>query len=60
MSEQDKTTRRGFLGAAAAAPLAATVAAPQTAEAKAAPTPQDDTRIQDTAHTRAYLESTRF
>ena len=60
MSEQDKTTRRGFLGAAAAAPLTAAIAAPQAAEAKAAATPQDDTRIQDTAHTRAYLESTRF
>ena len=56
------TTRRTFLGAAATAPLAAAAVATGTeqAQAKAAPTAADDTRIQDTAHTRAYLESTRF
>ena len=59
MSET-QTTRRTFLGAAAAAPLAAAVAAPETAEAKPVAGPADETRIQDTAHTRAYLESTRF
>ena len=60
MSDAGKTTRRGFLGAAAAAPVAATLGAPEAAQAKPVATPADDTRIQDTAHTRAYLESTRF
>ena len=56
----EKTTRRTFLGAAVTAPVAAAVAAPEQAEAKPAASPADETRIQDTAHTRAYLDSTRF
>ena len=56
----EKTTRRGFLSAAAAAPVgaAALVAAPEDAQAEERPT--GETRIQDTPHTRAYLASTRF
>ena len=52
--------RRDFLKlAATGAPVAAVaaVAAPKSAEAAA---PTDETRLQDTEHTRKYLESARF
>lgn len=52
--------RRDFLKlAATGAPVAAiaAVAAPKSAEAAL---PTDDTRLQDTEHTRKYLESARF
>ena len=58
--EGDGATRRDFLKVAAvAAPAAAaaTVTAPGAAEAAPA-APAD--RMQDTAHTRAYLDSARF
>ncbi len=57
---KDGTNRRDFLKlAATTAPAAAvaTVAGTDTAEAAAA---TDETRLQDTAHTRAYYDSTRF
>lgn len=52
--------RRDFLKlAATGAPVAAVaaVAAPKSAEAAL---PTDETRLQDTEHTRKYLESARF
>ena len=52
--------RRDFLKlAATGAPVAAVaaVAAPKSAEAAL---PTDETRLQDTDHTRKYLESARF
>lgn len=52
--------RRDFLKlAATGAPVAAVaaVAAPQSAEAAL---PTDETRLQDTEHTRKYLETARF
>ena len=55
------TDRRGFLKlAATAAPAAVAVAAGSGAEAAPAPVDPTSDRMQDTAHTRAYLESTRF
>ena len=58
---KDGTSRRNFLKlAGAAAPAAAAAAALGTSEAVAAELPVAETRIQDTAHTRAYLESARF
>jgi hypothetical protein len=55
------TSRRDFLklaGTTAPAALAAVAAGGSAAEA-AEPDPASN-RMQDTAHTRAYLESTRF
>ncbi|MGR3714493.1 MAG: twin-arginine translocation signal domain-containing protein [Shimia sp.] len=55
------TSRRAFLKlASTAAPAAAAVAvmAPQSAEAQ--PADLSSTKMQDTAHTRAYLDSARF
>ncbi|KPA19946.1 MAG: ubiquinol-cytochrome c reductase iron-sulfur subunit N-terminal domain-containing protein [Shimia sp.] len=55
------TSRRDFLKiATAAAPAAAAVAvmAPDSAEAQ--PADLSSTKMQDTAHTRAYLDSARF
>lgn len=52
--------RRDFLKlAATGAPVAAVaaVAAPKSAEAAL---PADETRLQDTEHTRKYLETARF
>lgn len=52
--------RRDFLKlAATGAPVAAVaaVAAPKSAEAAL---PTDETRLQDTEHTRKYLETARF
>jgi len=63
MSEQTKgASRRDFLKlAGTAAPAVVAVAAGGTA-AHAEPQPVDlsSDKMQDTAHTRAYLESTRF
>jgi hypothetical protein len=58
---QEATSRRDFLKMAsvtAPAAVAATVMGSQTAEA--AEPDLSDNRMQDTAHTRAYLESARF
>ena len=57
---KDGTNRRDFLKlAATTAPAAAvaTVAGTETAEAAE---PTGETRVQDTAHTRAYYDSARF
>ncbi|QBF32396.1 ubiquinol-cytochrome c reductase iron-sulfur subunit N-terminal domain-containing protein [Thalassococcus sp. S3] len=53
-------SRRDFLKlAGTAAPAAVAAAALSGTEAEAAE-PTGETRIQDTAHTRAYLDSARF
>ncbi|WP_050929720.1 ubiquinol-cytochrome c reductase iron-sulfur subunit N-terminal domain-containing protein [Aestuariivita boseongensis] len=53
-------SRRDFLKlAGTAAPAAVAAAALSGTEAEAAE-PVAETRIQDTAHTRAYLDSARF
>ena len=59
-TKEEGATRRDFLKlAGTAAPAAVAAAALSGTEAEAA-TPTDETRIQDTAHTRAYLDSARF
>lgn len=59
--QEDGTSRRNFLKlAGTAAPAAVAAATLSGTDAGAAELPVDETRIQDTAHTRAYLESTRF
>ena len=64
MSENSKSTasRRDFLKlSATSAPAAVVVLATGgTAQAEAAPVDLTSNTMQDTAHTRAYLESTRF
>ena len=63
MSEQTKgASRRDFLKlAGTAAPAAVAVVAGSTAvQAEAQPVDLSSDKMQDTAHTRAYLESTRF
>ena len=58
-TKEEGATRRDFLKlAGTAAPAAA--AASLSGQAEAAELPTDETRMQDTAHTRAYLESARF
>ncbi|WP_295314442.1 twin-arginine translocation pathway signal protein [Roseobacter sp.] len=55
------TNRRDFLKlAGTAAPAAVAVVAAGGAAAEAAPADPTSDRMQDTAHTRAYLDSTRF
>ena len=55
------TSRRNFLKlAATAAPAAVAVAAGGATQAAANPADLSSETMQDTAHTRAYLESTRF
>ena len=57
----DQSTRRDFLKLASATAPAAAVAAMAGTEAAAAPLESTgETLLQDTAHTRAYFESTRF
>ena len=54
-------TRRDFLKlAGTAAPAAAAVAAGSATQAAAEPADLSSETMQDTAHTRAYFESTRF
>ena len=63
MSKQQEggTSRRNFLKlAGTAAPAAVAAATLSGTDAEAAALPVDETRIQDTAHTRAYLDSARF
>ncbi len=56
-----KATRRDFLKiAAAAAPAAAATAALAPASAHASPVDPTSETMQDTLHTRAYYDSTRF
>ena len=57
----DGTNRRDFLKlAGTAAPAAAVVAAAGPAAAEVEPVDLTSDKMQDTAHTRAYLDSARF
>lgn len=58
--KEDGTTRRDFLKLAGTAAPAAAAAATMGGTAQAAETPADDSLMQDTPHTRAYLDSARF
>lgn len=59
--QEDGASRRDFLKlAGTAAPAAVAAAALSAGGAEAATLPTDDTLMQDTAHTRAYLDSARF
>lgn len=58
-TREDGTSRRNFLKLAGTAP-AAVAAVAVSGEAQASETAGDETRLKDTAHTRAYLESARF
>lgn len=62
MSDKSEgTSRRNFLKlAGTAAPAAVVVAASSTQASAAQPVDPSSETMQDTAHTRAYLESTRF
>jgi len=58
---EDGASRRDFLKmAATGAPAVAVVTAATTGQAEAAEPDLASTRLQDTAHTRAYLDSARF
>ncbi|MBL3702279.1 twin-arginine translocation signal domain-containing protein [Sulfitobacter sp. BDSS02] len=58
---EDGASRRDFLKlAGTAAPAAVAAAAMSGTEAQAAEAPVNETRLQDTEHTRAYYESARF
>ncbi len=58
---EDGTSRRDFLKlAGTTAPVAAVALATGTTEAKARPADLTSDKMQDTAHTRAYLDSARF
>ncbi|MCA0869840.1 twin-arginine translocation signal domain-containing protein [Seohaeicola saemankumensis] len=59
--KEDGASRRDFLKlAGTAAPAAVAAVAAGSSPAEASETPVDDGRMQDTAHTRAYLDSARF
>ena len=62
MTDRTKgASRRDFLKlAGTAAPAAVVVVAGSGTEAAAKPVDLSSEKMQDTAHTRAYLESTRF
>lgn len=63
MSEQKTkgaSSRRDFLKLVGTAPAAVAAAAMGGTQAEAAEPPVNETRIQDTDHTRAYLDSARF
>ena len=61
MSEEKEATRRDFLKlAGTAAPVAAVAVARGTTSAEAAEPDLSSNKMQDTAHTRAYLASARF
>ena len=58
---EDGASRRDFLKlAGTAAPAAVAAAAISGTEAQAAEAPVNETRLQETEHTRAYYESARF
>ena len=57
----DGTNRRDFLKmATTAAPLVAVTVASGTTAAEAKPVDLTSDKMQDTAHTRAYLDSAKF
>ncbi|MDG1470337.1 twin-arginine translocation signal domain-containing protein [Pseudosulfitobacter sp. SM2401] len=58
---EDGTSRRDFLKiAGTAAPAAAVALSAGTTAAEANPADPSSGKMQDTAHTRAYLDSARF
>jgi len=58
---KEASSRRDFLKlAATSAPLAAVAVASSGSSAEAAEPDLSSDKMQDTAHTRAYLDSTRF
>lgn len=59
-AKEDGATRRDFLKLAGTAAPAAVAAAALGTDAEAAEAAVNETRLQDTAHTRAYLDSARF
>lgn len=59
-AKDDGATRRDFLKLAGTAAPAAVAATALGRDAEAAEAPVNETRLQDTAHTRAYLDSARF
>ena len=60
MQKKDGATRRDFLKVAATtAPIAAVAVASGTTAAEAAEPDLTSDKMQDTAHTRAYLDSAR-
>lgn len=59
-TKENGASRRDFLKLAGTAAPAAVAAAALSGEAEAAELPTDETRMQDTAHTRAYFDSARF
>ena len=59
--ENEGTSRRDFLKlAGTSAPVAAVAFAAGTTSAEAQPADPTSEKMQDTAHTRAYLDSARF
>ncbi len=58
--QEEGASRRDFLKLAGTAAPAALAAATMSGEADAAEAPVNETRLQDTAHTRAYFDSARF
>ncbi|MBO6852143.1 MAG: twin-arginine translocation signal domain-containing protein [Marivivens sp.] len=58
--EKADKSRRNFLKAASVAPVAAAAAAAGTQAAAVEAEHTDTTRIQDTAHIRAFYETARF
>jgi hypothetical protein len=61
MKKEEGASRRDFLKlAGTTAPVAALAVATSTGEAKAAEPDLTSNKMQDTAHTRAYLQSARF
>jgi hypothetical protein len=61
MTKETKASRREFLKlAGTTAPAAALAVAASTGEAEAAEPDLSSNAMQDTAHTRAYLDSARF
>ncbi|WP_299922017.1 twin-arginine translocation signal domain-containing protein [uncultured Pelagimonas sp.] len=61
MTKETKASRRDFLKmAGTTAPVAALAVATTAGEAQAAEPDLASNKMQDTAHTRAYLDSARF
>ncbi|MBT8460375.1 MAG: twin-arginine translocation pathway signal protein [Boseongicola sp.] len=59
--EKEGASRRDFLKlAGTSAPVAAVALAAGATDAEAKPVDPASNKMQDTAHTRAYLDSTRF
>ena len=59
--KEEGTNRRDFLKlAGTTAPVAAVALATGTSSAEAQPVDLTSEKMQDTAHTRAYLDSARF